>query len=102
MSSEEQLNVKEATADSLTPSSSMPSIPQVTPAGPAVTDDERSQWEAEKQTLYLQLDNKDDEINQQCQLVEKLREQMLEQEELIAGTRRDYEQLQQVGDKSDK
>ena len=36
----------------------------------------------------------DDEINNQCQLVEKLNEQMLEQEELIATMRRDYEQIQ--------
>ena len=36
----------------------------------------------------------DDEINNQCQLAEKLNEQMLEQEELIAATRRDFENLQ--------
>ena len=36
----------------------------------------------------------DEEINNQCQLVEKLNEQMLEQEELIASTRRDHENLQ--------
>ena len=36
---------------------------------------------------------KDDEIQEQSQLVEKLKEQMLEQEELIASTRRDYEHL---------
>ena len=37
----------------------------------------------------------DEEINQQSQLVEKLKEQMMEQEELIGATRRDYESLQQ-------
>lgn len=37
----------------------------------------------------------DEEINQQSQLVEKLKEQMMEQEELISATRRDYESLQQ-------
>merc|ERR1712198_536407 len=36
---------------------------------------------------------KDDEIQEQSQLVEKLKEQMLEQEDLIAATRRDYESL---------
>ena len=36
---------------------------------------------------------KDDEIQEQSQLVEKLKEQMLEQEDLIASTRRDYENL---------
>ncbi len=35
----------------------------------------------------------DDEIQEQSQLVEKLKEQMLEQEDLIASTRRDYENL---------
>merc|ERR1740128_18622 len=39
------------------------------------------------------LDEKDDEIQEQSQLVEKLKEQMLEQEELISATRRDYESL---------
>ncbi len=38
-------------------------------------------------------DSKDDEIQEQSQLVEKLKEQMLEQEELITSTRRDYENL---------
>lgn len=39
------------------------------------------------EALYQQLDDKDEEINQQSQLVEKLKDQMLEQEELIACTR---------------
>uniref|UniRef100_A0A8C9U3W9 Kinesin-like protein n=1 Tax=Scleropages formosus TaxID=113540 RepID=A0A8C9U3W9_SCLFO len=36
----------------------------------------------------------DDEINQQSQLVEKLKQQMLEQEELLASSRRDHDNLQ--------
>lgn len=39
------------------------------------------------EALYQQLDDKDEEINQQSQLVEKLKDQMMEQEELIACTR---------------
>merc|ERR1719402_494708 len=39
------------------------------------------------------LDEKDDEIQEQSSLVEKLKEQMLEQEELISTTRKDYENL---------
>uniref|UniRef100_A0A8K9WQE7 Kinesin-like protein n=1 Tax=Oncorhynchus mykiss TaxID=8022 RepID=A0A8K9WQE7_ONCMY len=35
----------------------------------------------------------DDEINQQSQLAEKLKEQMLDQDELLASTRRDYEKI---------
>jgi len=41
------------------------------------------------------LDEKDEEINQQCQYGEKLKEQLLEQEELISTSRKDYEKLQQ-------
>ena len=37
----------------------------------------------------------DDEINTNCQLVERLNEQMLDQEELITSMRKDHEALQQ-------
>ncbi|XP_006743051.2 kinesin heavy chain [Leptonychotes weddellii] len=37
----------------------------------------------------------DDEINQQSQLAEKLKQQMLDQDELLASTRRDYEKIQE-------
>lgn len=43
--------------------------------------------------MYQMLDEKDDEIQEQSQLVEKLKEQMMEQEELLASARRDYESL---------
>ena len=49
----------------------------------SLSADERLKWETEVAKLYGQLDEKDDEINQQSQLVEKLKEQMLEQEELV-------------------
>lgn len=49
----------------------------------------------ERSRLYAQLDEKDDEIDRQSQLMERLKEQMMEQEELIATTRRDYGSLQQ-------
>ncbi|XP_076041044.1 kinesin heavy chain isoform X2 [Oratosquilla oratoria] len=60
----------------------------------SVSNELRDAWEKEREQLYVQLDEKDEEINQQSQLAEKLKEQMLEQEELIAATRRDYEILQ--------
>ncbi|XP_013089022.1 kinesin heavy chain-like isoform X1 [Biomphalaria glabrata] len=60
----------------------------------AIPEAEKAQLEEEKMKLYQQLDDKDDEINNQGQLIEKLREQMLEQEELIANSRRDYESCQ--------
>uniref|UniRef100_A0A9L0S0L2 Kinesin-like protein n=1 Tax=Equus caballus TaxID=9796 RepID=A0A9L0S0L2_HORSE len=45
------------------------------------TDAERRKCEEEIAKLYKQLDDKDEEINQQSQLVEKLKTQMLDQEE---------------------
>ncbi|KAK3865873.1 hypothetical protein Pcinc_028540 [Petrolisthes cinctipes] len=64
------------------------------PAAPPMSNEVRDAWEKEREQLYLSLDEKDEEINQHSQLAEKLKEQMLEQEELIAATRRDYEVLQ--------
>lgn len=94
----------------------------VVQAAPAIVDitstASKADWEREREQLYQQLDDKvlsssflhfivitnlshrffpfqDEEINQQSQLVEKLKEQMMEQEELIGATRKDYESLQQ-------
>ncbi|XP_065128487.1 kinesin heavy chain isoform X2 [Paramisgurnus dabryanus] len=50
--------------------------------------------EDEIQNLYKQLDDKDDEINLQCQLIEKLKKQMLDQEELLASSEGDSERVQ--------
>lgn len=60
----------------------------------SITGDERDRLETERERLYQQLDDKDEEINQQSQYVEKLKEQIMDQEELIANARRDYENLQ--------
>lgn len=68
-----------------------------TPAGlmiGSLNNEERKKLEDERERLYQQLDEKDEEINQQSQYLEKIKEQMMEQEELIACTRRDYETLQ--------
>uniref|UniRef100_A0A8C2A6C5 Kinesin-like protein n=1 Tax=Cyprinus carpio TaxID=7962 RepID=A0A8C2A6C5_CYPCA len=62
--------------------------------GLKLTDAEREKCEAELAKLYKQLDDKDDEINQQSQLAEKLKQQMLDQEELLASSRRDHDNLQ--------
>ncbi|XP_030629115.1 kinesin-1 heavy chain isoform X2 [Chanos chanos] len=70
----------------------MPSVPGV--PGVRFTDAEKEKCEAELSKLYKQLDDKDDEINQQSQLVEKLKQQMLDQEELLASSRRDHDNLQ--------
>ncbi|XP_074659663.1 kinesin heavy chain-like isoform X3 [Tubulanus polymorphus] len=76
--------------DSTTPPTGPTTI--TAPATSAAVD--RSEWEKECQALYQQMDDKDEEINSQCQLVNQLKEQMLEQEELITSVRRDYENLQ--------
>ncbi|XP_037085145.1 kinesin heavy chain-like [Pollicipes pollicipes] len=98
---DEQVNLADVMDVSATaaPASTLPAalpaatLPLVSSTA-SLSGDERLKWENEVAKLYGQLDEKDDEINQQSQLVEKLKEQMLEQEELIASTRRDYEQVQ--------
>lgn len=60
----------------------------------SISNEERARLESERERLYQQLDDKDEEINQQSQYVEKLKEQIMDQEELIANARRDYENLQ--------
>ncbi|KAI5633055.1 kinesin motor domain-containing protein [Phthorimaea operculella] len=91
---EEQVNLQELEA--VTPVTSFieekPPVPPVPVAVSSVVEDAAMQSKLE--ALYQQLDDKDEEINQHSQLIEKLKEQMMEQEELIACTRRDYESLQ--------
>uniref|UniRef100_A0A0B7AFD1 Kinesin-like protein n=1 Tax=Arion vulgaris TaxID=1028688 RepID=A0A0B7AFD1_9EUPU len=98
---EEQVDVKtvalegetgQATKDQTAMQSSF--IGMVSGGISAIPEAEKAQFEEEKMKLYQQLDDKDDEINSQGQLIEKLREQMLEQEELIANCRKDYENSQ--------
>ncbi|KAM9757810.1 kinesin heavy chain isoform 2-T2 [Menidia menidia] len=59
-----------------------------------ISEEERFKYEEEIRKLYKQLDDKDDEINHQSQMVEKLKEQMLGQEELLASSRGDSEKVQ--------
>ncbi|KAM3622331.1 uncharacterized protein V6R79_023291 [Siganus canaliculatus] len=59
-----------------------------------ISEEERQKYEEEIRKLYKQLDEKDDEINHQSQMVEKLKEQMLDQEELLASSRGDSEKVQ--------
>uniref|UniRef100_M4A895 Kinesin family member 5C n=1 Tax=Xiphophorus maculatus TaxID=8083 RepID=M4A895_XIPMA len=72
-----------------------PIIDNLPPRGGDVSNEERKTFEEDIRNLYKQLDDKDDEINQHSQLAEKLKEQMLDQEELLASTRRDYEKIQE-------
>jgi len=99
VSAEEQALLK-AAGDSLSSSAStqnltsmLAPLPTATLGG-SVTDDERLRWEEEKQKLYQQLDDKDDEINNQSQMLEMYKEQFEEREEQSQLTRKEYEGLQ--------
>ncbi|XP_077979349.1 kinesin heavy chain-like isoform X2 [Glandiceps talaboti] len=85
---DEQLNDNDEGLQDLIPENK----PQV--ANAALSSDERTKFESERAKLYEQLDEKDLEIDSQSQLIEKLKQQMLDQEELIAATRRDYDSIQ--------
>ncbi|XP_051910137.1 kinesin-1 heavy chain-like isoform X2 [Hippocampus zosterae] len=62
--------------------------------GVKLTLAETGHYEAEMAKLYKELDDKDEEINQQSQMVETFKQQMLDQEELLASSRRDHDSLQ--------
>merc|ERR1719211_536649 len=102
VSADEQLNL--ATTDmeeSISAASSVANMramemrptAQLSLASSHISLEDRTKLEEERERLYQLLDSKDDEIQEQSQLVEKLKEQMLEQEDLITATRRDYENL---------
>lgn len=59
-----------------------------------ISNEERQKYEQEIRKLYKQLDEKDDDINLQSQMLEKLKLQMLEQDELLASTRGDHIKVQ--------
>ncbi|XP_030265216.1 LOW QUALITY PROTEIN: kinesin heavy chain [Sparus aurata] len=92
---EEQLSAKDQ--KSIEPCDNTPVIDNLLPAGGgvSVSSDERSRYEEDITNLYKQLDDKDDDINLYSQLSEKLKEQMMDQDELLASTRRDYEKIQE-------
>nr|XP_040023651.1 kinesin-1 heavy chain-like isoform X2 [Gasterosteus aculeatus aculeatus] len=69
--------------------------PALTPLpGVKLTEAETKQYGAEMAKLYKEMDDKDDEINQQSQLLESLKQQMLDQEELLSSSRQDHDTLQ--------
>ncbi|XP_061793748.2 kinesin heavy chain [Nerophis lumbriciformis] len=59
-----------------------------------ISEEERHKYEEEIRKLYKQLDDKDAEIDYQSQMVEKLKEQMLKQEEFLASSKGDGERVQ--------
>ncbi|XP_062853843.1 kinesin heavy chain-like [Trichomycterus rosablanca] len=56
---------------------------------------EKGQYEENINNMYKLLDDKDDEINMQTQLAEKLKQQMEIQEELLASSRGDCSRVQE-------
>lgn len=85
---DEQLFMKDIMENSTTsltdniPNTNIPvNITQV--SAEPLSNAERVKFEEERSRLYAQLDEKDDEIDRQSQLIEKLKEQMLEQEEVM-------------------
>ena len=101
VSADEQLTLADM-EESMSTASSVANMRDALPSKPTaqlhlttshISLEDRTKLEEERERMYQLLDSKDDEIQEQSQLVEKLKEQMLEQEELIASTRRDYENL---------
>ncbi|XP_019378340.1 PREDICTED: kinesin heavy chain [Gavialis gangeticus] len=90
---DEQISAKDQ--KNLEPCDNTPIIDNIAPVVAGISTEEKRKYDEEIASLYRQLDDKDDEINQQSQLAEKLKQQMLDQEELLASTRRDYEKIQE-------
>ncbi|KAM9799090.1 kinesin heavy chain [Syngnathus typhle] len=59
-----------------------------------ISEEERHKYEEEIRKLYKQMDDKDAEIDYQSQIVEKLKEEMLKQDEFLASFRADGEKVQ--------
>ncbi|XP_033020322.1 kinesin heavy chain isoform X1 [Lacerta agilis] len=90
---DEQISAKDQ--KNLEPCDNTPIIDNIAPVVASITTEEKRKYDEEITSLYRQLDDKDDEINQQSQLAEKLKQQMLDQDELLASTRRDYDKIQE-------
>ncbi|XP_068922867.1 kinesin heavy chain [Petaurus breviceps papuanus] len=76
---DEQISAKDQ--KNLEPCDNTPIIDNMTPVVSSISTEEKQKYDEEITCLYRQLDDKDDEINQQSQLAEKLKQQMLDQDE---------------------
>jgi kinesin family protein 5 len=76
---------------SFAPATSVNTLDQTYVVSPAVVS---SDWEKERAGLYEQLDEKDDEINNQSQAIEKLKIKMIEQDEIINQLKKANDDLQ--------
>lgn len=105
VSSDEQINLTELEASTLSLSESVqnlsnnlmnrPQLAAIQSTGEPLGFEERMKFEEEQARLYAQLDEKDDELDKQSQYIEKLKEQLIEHEDMINSTRLDNEQYQQ-------
>ncbi|CAG2107470.1 unnamed protein product [Medioppia subpectinata] len=77
-------------------------ISQIITTSEPMSNEKRMNFEEERTRLYAQLNEKDDEIDKYSQQLEKLKQQVVEQEELIASSRRDNERLQQENESANK
>ncbi|CAF98831.1 unnamed protein product [Tetraodon nigroviridis] len=77
------------TNDKPAPNPALGSLP-----GVQLNGAEKEKYESEMAKLYKELDDKDEDINQQSQLVETLKQQLLDQEELLTSSQRDHDVLQ--------
>ncbi|TNN48279.1 Kinesin-1 heavy chain [Liparis tanakae] len=81
--------------DKMTPAPALSTLSTLsTRPGVKLTQAETEKYAGEMAKLYKELDDKDDEINQQSQLLESLQQQMLDQEELLGSSHRDHDTLQ--------
>uniref|UniRef100_S4R9C1 Kinesin-like protein n=1 Tax=Petromyzon marinus TaxID=7757 RepID=S4R9C1_PETMA len=71
------------------PPGPVPASPGLGLTSRPVSDEEAQKCKQEIAKLYSQLDDKDEEINQQSQAVEKLKQKLLEQEELLIASHRE-------------
>ena len=111
VSSEDQINLTELEASTLSLSESVQNLTDklTSNASPALTRgphqlstsheplgfEERMKFEEEQTRLYAQLDEKDDEIDKQAQHIEKLKEQLIEHEDIINTVKLENETHQQ-------
>lgn len=110
VSSEDQINLTELEASTLSLSESVQNLtsnlisnaPSALNRGPHTVSsheplgfEERMKFEEEQARLYAQLDEKDDEIDKQAQHIEKLKEQLIEHEDIINTVKLENETHQQ-------
>lgn len=105
VSPDEQIKIEaidsDLSASGPAPASATPGTSNVSATAGALSDAtyvvasiSKEDWEREKSALYAQLEEKDDEISNSSQAVEKLKLQLLDQEDLINQLRKENDDLQ--------